>query len=43
MESYPTWPNLAAMMFDLAGKWLTLGFWDRPQEVEAADAPILGG
>ena len=21
MESYPTWPNLAAMMFDLAKKW----------------------
>ena len=21
MESYPTWPNLASMMFDLARKW----------------------
>ena len=21
MEDYPTWPNLATMMFDLAGKW----------------------
>jgi long-chain acyl-CoA synthetase len=21
VESYPTWPNLATMMFDLAGKW----------------------
>lgn len=21
MDRYPTWPNLAAMMFDLAGKW----------------------
>lgn len=21
MESYPTWPNLATMMFDLAGRW----------------------
>lgn len=21
MERYPTWPNLATMMFDLAGKW----------------------
>src|SRR4051794_3823533 len=21
VESYPTWPNLATMMFDLANKW----------------------